>query len=162
MAVKLSALRTGPALLPRNIFILQVFISVRGWVNSRAWKHWNLKKEKNQLRHWVIEPATFRLAVSCRIPWLIWATSLSPSNTISNLYKGYRLYHLALFNWSTLKSTRPHVPVQIFHSAILFYFFFSLIGSFSNLLSWHITQRPITQWFWKLLEVIGSGLNSAI
>jgi hypothetical protein len=37
MAVRLSVLRTGRALLPRNIiFMLLVLISVRGSVNSRV------------------------------------------------------------------------------------------------------------------------------
>jgi hypothetical protein len=44
MAVRLSGLRSGRALLPRNIiFQLLVLISVRGSVNSRAYCGWKDK-----------------------------------------------------------------------------------------------------------------------
>jgi hypothetical protein len=61
---RLSALRTGHALLSRNIiFLLLVLISFRGWVNTRVLVQPEGlgKLKKNLLASSGIEPATFRL-----------------------------------------------------------------------------------------------------
>jgi hypothetical protein len=68
MAVRLSVLRTSRTLLPRKIIIIFMFlvlISVRGWVNPKAWcgrkDHVNLKKINSS----GLEPAIFRLVAQC-------------------------------------------------------------------------------------------------
>jgi hypothetical protein len=59
MEVTLSALRIGRALLPINIiFLLLVFISIRGLVNLGLE---GLGKLKNSFTSLGLEPATFRL-----------------------------------------------------------------------------------------------------
>jgi hypothetical protein len=62
MAVGLSALRTGRALLPTNIIFLRlVLISVRGWVNPRAYFGWkDYINKKNSFTSSGLETATFR------------------------------------------------------------------------------------------------------
>jgi hypothetical protein len=59
MAVRLLASRTGLALLPRNIFLLEVLISVRGFEAFAAGRIRYI--EKNSLTPYEIEPAAFRL-----------------------------------------------------------------------------------------------------
>jgi hypothetical protein len=69
MAVNLSALRSGRALLPRNIiFLLLIPISIRGWVNPSRKDYVNWKKKSSSTSSG-LEPATFQLvALTSTLP----------------------------------------------------------------------------------------------
>jgi hypothetical protein len=65
MAVSLSALHTGRALLRRNIFLLLVLISIRGRVDTRAIVRLEeFSKLKNPVT-FEIEPATLQVVAYC-------------------------------------------------------------------------------------------------